>query len=489
MGAVLFGGLSAAEAHDSTTEAYEVEVPVYEWVSEPVMGTREVPVYGLVPTKVEVQRTREVPVYGFVPQQVEVQRTREVPVYKHVPTTLRVQRTRQVPVYGFVPQQVPVQRTRQVPVYKEVAYRVRVAPFRQRVTVQPPCGWVTVYGQRVRYCPTPRTSWRDVYNYRSATRQVRVGTRTETYTTTETQMVWSKTGTRTETYTTPVTKMVLKQTGTRSETYTVTETQMVNTQTGTRTETYDTGATRLVKRDTGRTRTVTRTRTVHAGCPAGYYELDSPDTKAWHTSGGGVTFKRSFLSNHGELVNWLGPLDDNHPNCYTPDQSGIGLSKIVIGGTQYAINAGKVVIDGVTYAVEAGKVVVQRYANLTETLKAAIVAQLKSALERLDETVVAPICTDLLTGIVVSGAAGLILTQALTTAVAAAGIALPALAVAAVATAAVGALIWAGCTLAKPWYTPDAPPPPTGFASGARCRVVAGFMGCFAVEGHLRVRL
>ncbi|MYG55094.1 MAG: hypothetical protein F4163_05610 [Acidimicrobiaceae bacterium] len=191
--------MSAAGAHDSTTETYEVEVPVYEWVTESVMANREVPVFEDVPTQVEVQRTREVDVFDFVPRQVPVLRTREVPVYDHVPTQVEVQRTREVPVFDFVPRQVPVQRTRVVPVYNEVTETVRVAPFQQRVTIQPPCEWVTVYGHRVYYCPPPRTTWQAVYNYTTQTRYVLVGTRTETYTTTVTQMEWTQTGTRTET--------------------------------------------------------------------------------------------------------------------------------------------------------------------------------------------------------------------------------------------------------------------------------------------------
>ena len=513
----------AASAHDSTTETYEVEVPVYDWVEEPVMATREVPVfedvptevevertrevdvYGFVPTEVQVQRTRQVPVYNFVPQQVEVQRTRQVPVYNFVPQQVEVQRTRQVPVYGFVPTAVPVQRTRVVPVYNEVTETVRVAPFRQRVTIQPPCEWVTVYGHRVYYCPPPRTTWQAAYNYTTQTRYVLVGIRTETYTATETQMVWTQTGTRTETYTATETQMVWSQTGTRTETYTATETQMVRTQTGTRTETYtatetqmvwaktgtrtetytatetqmvrtqtgtrtetyDTGATRLVKVDTGRTRTETRTRTVHTGCPDGYYELDSADTPAWHTRGGGVTFDSGFFAqlSAGEVVTWLGPLD-GHPNCYTPDRSGIGWGKIVVAGAEYAVTGGEVVIDGVTYAVNAGMIVVDSLNNLGTVLKTAVANEIRIAFEELDESTVAAICTNMLVNGAITTAAGIVLSGLVAKALVAAGIALS-VAVAPAAIIAGGVvygIILAGCRLAESWYTPDVPPTPTGLS-------------------------
>ncbi len=490
---MLFGGLSAAEAHDSTTETYEVEVPVYEWVTEPVMATRVVDVFDLVPTEVEVQRTREVGVFDFVPRQVQVQRTREVPVYDHVPQQFQVQRTRVVPVYDFVPTAVQVQRTRVVPVYNEVVETVRVAPFRERVTIQPPCEWVTVYGQRVYYCPSPRTTWRDVYNYRTTTRYVLVGTRTETYTATETQMVWTQTGTRTETYTATETKMVWTQVGTRTETYTATETQMVwtkvgtrtetytatetqmmRTKTGTRTETYDTGATRLVKQDTGRTRTETRTRTVHTGCPDGYHDLGQgnggvvpdPLPEAFIADDGEVHFSRH---SDGREVAWVGPLDTDHSSCYQatavePAPSIVeSVQRIVVAGAEYVVTAGEVVIDGVTYTVDAGNIVVESYENLNATFRGWIQDEIRTALEELDESVVAAICTNLTVHNLVSASAGVILKKVLVAAFAAAGIAVSAPPAFILGTA-VWALLVAGCNLAKPWYTPDVPPTPTGLS-------------------------
>ena len=485
--------MSAAGAHDSTTETYEVEVPVYEWVTESVMANREVPVFEDVPTQVEVQRTREVDVFDFVPRQVPVLRTREVPVYDHVPTQVEVQRTREVPVFDFVPRQVPVQRTRVVPVYNEVTETVRVAPFQQRVTIQPPCEWVTVYGHRVYYCPPPRTTWQAVYNYTTQTRYVLVGTRTETYTTTVTQMEWTRTGTRTETYTATEIKMVWTQvgtrtetytatetqmvwskTGTRTETYTVTETQMVRTQTGTRTETYDTGATRLVKQDTGRTRTETRTRTVHTGCPDGYYDLASgnngvvpnPLPEAFITDDGEVHFSRH---SEGKEVVWVGPLDVDHPSCYQataiePAPNIVeSAQRIVVAGAEYVVTAGEVVIDGVTYTVDAGKIVVDTLDNLGTTFRTAVVNEIRTALEELDESVVAAICTNLTVQGLVSASAGVILKQVLVAALAAAGIAVSAPPAIVVGTA-VWALLVAGCTAAEPWYTPDVPPSPTGLS-------------------------
>ncbi len=428
---MLFGGLSAAEAHDSTTETYEVEVPVYEWVTEPVMATRVVDVFDMVPTEVEVQRTREVGVFDFVPRQVQVQRTREVPVYDHVPQQFQVQRTRVVPVYNFVPQQVQVQRTRVVPVYNEVVETVRVAPFRERVTIQPPCEWVTVYGQRVYYCPSPRTTWRDVYNYRTTTRYVLVGTRTETYTATETQMVWTQTGTRTETYTATETKMVWTQVGTRTETYTATETQMVwtkvgtrtetytatetqmmRTKTGTRTETYDTGATRLVKQDTGRTRTETRTRTVHTGCPDGYHELDSPDTPAWiEFYTGHVTFSKPFLEYTYNRVNWVGPLDVAHPYCYMVANSSLqeSLDVLVVAGREWAVEEGRVIIEGVRFAIENGLVVISDIASVPGVIRETFIDGLEQALIAQEIVGIRGICGNALTVAATSGFLSLIL--------------------------------------------------------------------------------
>ena len=472
-------------AHDSTTETYEVEVPVYEWVTEPIMATREVPVYDWVATEFEVERTREVPVYAWVPTEVEVERTRQVPVYDWVATEFEVERTREVPVYAWVPTLVEVQRTRVVPVYNEATYTVRVAPFRERVTFQPPCEWATVYGHRVYYCPPPRTRWQDVYNYQTATRYVLVGTRTETYTSTETQLVLTQTGTRTETYTSTEirnvrtqtgtrthtytsteTQLVLTQTGTRTETYTATEIRNVRTQTGTRTHTYDTGATRLVRRDTGRTELVTRTRPVH-GCPDGYYELDSPDTEAWYTSADGITFDNSFLIlglGAGEVVTWLGPLA-GHPDCYAPDRSGIGWGEIIVGGIEYVVSAGEVVIDGVTYVVEAGRIVVETLGDLRTALRAAVVAEIRNALEELDESVVAAICTNLLVSGVVGAAAAALLASVVTKALVGAGIVLSAAISPTLIAGAVGiVIIVAGCRLAEPWYTPDPPTSPTGLS-------------------------
>ncbi len=548
----------AVSAHDSTTETYEVEVPVYESVTEPIMATREVPVYDWVPTEVEVPRTREVPVYDWVPTEVEVQRTRQVPVYDWVPTEVEVERTREVPVYDWVPTEVEVQRTRQVPVYdwvatefevertrevpvyawvatevevqrtrvvpvyNEATYTVRVAPFRERVTFQPPCEWTTVYGQRVYYCPPPRTRWQDVYNYQTATRYVLVGTRTETYMSTEIQLVWTQTGTRTETYTATEIRNVRTQTGTRTETYTSTETQLVRTQTGTRTETYtateirnvrtqtgtrtqtytstetqlvwtqtgtrtetytateirnvrtqtgtrthtyDTGATRLVKRDTGRTVTETRTRVVH-GCPDGYYELDSPDTQAWiEIYTGSVTFSRPLVGLTYNPVRWSGPLDDAHPDCYLPGGAPFhdALTVLTVAGIEYAVSAGEVVIDGVTYVVEAGRIVVETLGDLRTALRAAVVAEIRNALEELDESVVAAICTNLLVSGVVGAAATALVTSVVTKALVAAGIVLSAGSAPALIAGVVGiALVVAGCRLAEPWYTPDPPTSPTG---------------------------
>ncbi len=402
--AVLFGGLSAAEAHDSTTETYEVEVPVYEWVTEPVMSTREVPEFDHVPTEVQVERTREVPVYNFVPTEVQVQRTREVPVYN------------------------------------EFTSPVRIAPFRERVTFQPPCEWATVYGHRVYYCPPPRTRWQVVYNYGTTTRYVLVGTRTETYTATETQMVWT-------------------QTGTRTETYTATETQMVWTQTGTRTEIYDTGATRLVKRDTGRTTTVNRTHEVHEGCPDGYYELDSPDTQAWHTSGGGITFERSLFSG-GELVSWIGPLN-GHPDCYAPDQSGVGWgdviaggSKIIIGTTEYAVTAGKVVIDGVTFVVKSKRIVINNAAGIVGTALETTLAQaIQQHLSTFTKAALKDLCTNPLTAATTAALVAVALGAAPIT-----------LGTSAVAAGVIAALTTFACIQLKDWYDP--PPVEPGPVSG-----------------------
>ena len=586
--AVSFGGVSAADAHDSTTETYEEKVPVWEWVDEPVMATRQVPVYSLVPTLVEVERTREVPVYSYVPTKVRVERTREVPVYSLVPTKVRVERTREVPTY------------------KKVYRWVRVAPFRQRVTIQPPCEWATMRGHRFWYCPPPRTSWQNVYNYNTVTRYVRVGTRTETYTITETQMVRKKTGTRTETYTITETQMVRKKTGTRTETYTETVTQMVYKKTGTRTETYDTGVTRLVWRQTG-TRTVTRTRRVHVGCPVGYHELNSPNTSAWFRDGVVVFVEPN--SNDGSTVQevvWKGPVDEAHPRCYqatakpktsildeildvltTPqtvfvagvqyvvsggrtvidgvthivEKGKVLTTKIVVAGVEHAISGGRAVINGVTYAVEGGKVVAKsiivagrsfaiaagrtvidgvthiveggrvlttkivvagvehaisgaravidgvtyvveagkvvaksivvagrsfvitagrviidgsRYAvrggkivvgslySLSKTLKDAVVAEIKTGLERLEENAVAAICENRLTSSVVTGATGLVLKPILVAALIKVGIAIPPVGVTVAFFVGGVALFVLACSLAEPWYTPDAPPRPTG---------------------------
>ena len=341
--AVSFGGVSAADAHEGTTETYEEKVPVWEWVDEPVMATREVPVYSLVPTQVEVERTRQVPVYSLVPTQVEVERTRVVPVYSLVPT------------------KVQVQRTREAPIHKRVTRRVRVAPFRQLVTVQPPCKWTGRRGVRYYSCPRPRTSWQTVYNYKTVTQIFLAGTRTETYTTTETRLVRKKTGTRTETYTTTETKMVLTQTDTSTETYTTTETKMVRIQTGTSTETYDTGATRRVRKQTG-TQTVTRTRVVHAVCPAGYHELNSPNTPAWFLEGVVVFDEPSQHHDASAVkeVEWEGPYNDtDHKNCYQATVKKPGpsiLTTVLVAGLQYVVSGGRTVIDGVTHIVEGGKV-------------------------------------------------------------------------------------------------------------------------------------
>ena len=473
-------------AHDSTTETYEVEVPVYEWVTEPIMATREVPVYDWVATEFEVERTREVPVYDWVPTEVEVERTRQVPVYDWVPTEVEVERTREVPVYDWVPTLVEVQRTRVVPVYNEATYTVRVAPFRERVTFQPPCEWTTVYGQRVYYCPPPRTRWQDVYNYQTATRYVLVGTRTETYTSTETQLVWTQTGTRTETYTSTEirnvrtqtgtrthtytsteTQLVLTQTGTSTETYTATEIRNVRTQTGTRTHTYDTGATRIVKRATGRTETETRTRPVHGGCPDGYYELDSPDTQAWHTSGGGITFERSLLFG-GEVVTWLGPLA-GHPDCYAPDQSGIGwgdiiagTTEIIVGGVEYVVSGGEVVIDGVTYVVEAGRIVINNAAGIVGTaFETALAQAIQQHLSTFTKAALRDLCTNALT----AGTTAALITVAL-------GAAPITFGTTVVAAGVIAALTTLACIQLRDWYDP--PPVEPGPVSGLSLAVSDG---------------
>jgi hypothetical protein len=110
-----------------------------------------------------------------------------------------------VPVYGWVAIQVEVQKTRQMPVYEN------------RLTVK--CGMLRFHPDD----PGKRVCWPE-------TVKVQTGTKTETYTATETRMVQKQTGTRTETYETGETRRVQKQTGTRIETYTDTETR-----TGTRT--------------------------------------------------------------------------------------------------------------------------------------------------------------------------------------------------------------------------------------------------------------
>ncbi len=410
-------------------------MPVYEWVTESIMDTREVPVYGLVQERVEVEKTRQVPVYKFVPEHVQVWRTREVPVHRVVTS------------------------------------KVRVAPFRERVRFQSPCESTTVRGYRVRYCPSPRTRWQDVYNYQIRTQTVLVGTRTERYTVTGIQMVYK--------------------------------------QTGTRTETFDTGRKKLVYKDTGRTKTVTQTKTrkVHKGCPGGYYELNNPAMRAWFLEGV-VVFDEP--SEHHDVsavrdVVWVGPLA-GHPKCYQATAKKAGPSivsrvltvidgvthivedgavvttKIVVGGTEhvisggravignvtyivragrvvatnivvagknYAITAGRVVIDGVTFVVEQGRIVINNAADIVGTaVESALAKAIKEHLSTFTKAALKDYCLDPLT----SAATGALVAGAVFSAGATFG-------TSAVAGAVVGGLTTSTCDDLRDWYDP-APAPP-----------------------------
>ena len=360
-----------AVAHDPSDvqQSYEVEVertrdvPVYGWVTREVEveRTRDVPVYGWVTRDLQVERTRDVPVYGWVTRDLQVERTRDVPVYGWVTREVEVERTRDVPVYGWVTRSVPVIRTRTVPVYRETTRRFRVAPYSETYTLQPPCEWATVYGHRVYYCPPAQTRTRPVYNWATRTFHTLVGTRTETYTATESRRVYVQTGTRSETYTATESRRVYVQTGTRSETYTVTESRRVYEQTGTRLETYTVTESRRVYEQTGtrlETYTATESRQVYEqigtrsetytdtetryltvtrhepddhACPEGYRKPPLP--AAWielYTNR--VTFSAPTNPLNYEPAVWE-RLDEQH-DCHRPvleEAESIDISEVVSG--------------------------------------------------------------------------------------------------------------------------------------------------------------
>ncbi|MCQ3809437.1 MAG: hypothetical protein KTV68_02670 [Acidimicrobiia bacterium] len=120
-----------------------------------------------------------------------------------------VEKTRQVPVYTWVDE--PIMATREVPVYRYFTGRVRVSPYWEKYTYRLPCETIIIGNEVGTYCPPPKTSWRQVYNYQRVTKRVQTGTRTETYDTGRTRRVQEQTGTRTETYTTTETRTGTRQ--------------------------------------------------------------------------------------------------------------------------------------------------------------------------------------------------------------------------------------------------------------------------------------